>query len=270
MEQLVAELQKRSCEVNLVSPLFSLTEILHDDWWQTFIDTDVLYYRTGLGDAPRAELRRRLVGSAVRCVNAEAIANQLLSNKVYQAIEVLREAVVPVPKTMFGRGHEYHSIVAQIGTPFVLKAAQGIQGQKVVLVTTEVEYTKHAAELSGDILMQAFIPNSGDFRVFVVGGTTRAIFKRVPKHGDFRANMSQGGSGESVTDEGLRRVLAEYAESVVRTLGLEIAGIDLMQHKETGELYFIESNINPGWKGLDETLGTNMAATIAEYLLLKQ
>ncbi|MCU0678294.1 MAG: hypothetical protein MUF19_01755 [Candidatus Pacebacteria bacterium] len=269
MEQLVAELKNRNCEVNLVNPLFSLTDIVDDNWWKTYTDTDILYYRTGLGDAPRTELWRRLSTTSVRCLNAEALANQLLSNKVYQAIQILKAGLVPVPKTIFGRGHSYQGIVNQIGAPFVLKAAQGIQGEKVLCIATEGEYNDSVTQLSGDILMQEYIPNSGDYRVFVVGGVTKAIFKRVPKQGDFRANMSQGGSGEPVNNEDLRTQLSQFAESIVSTLNLEIAGIDLMQHKETGKLYFIESNINPGWKGLDETLGTTMAATIADYLLLK-
>jgi glutathione synthase/RimK-type ligase-like ATP-grasp enzyme len=65
----------------------------------------------------------------------------------------------------------------------------------------------------------------------------------------------------------LRHNLSQYAEAVAKKLKLEIAGIDLMQHAESGQLYFIESNVNPGWKGLDETLGTKMAVTIADYIL---
>ena len=267
IRRLAEELTHRGNSVQIINPLFSLQDVFRDEWWRTYTDTDVLYYRTGLGDAPRTELTRRLLDTNVRCINKVAIDHHLLSNKVYQAIQVLRAGNVPVPKTYFGRGHIYAELVKSLGQKFVLKAAQGIQGKKVTLITNEQEYNDSVQQLSGDILMQEFIPNTGDFRVFIIGGVTQAIFKRIPKDGDFRANMSQGGRGEIVTDVRLRTLLSQYAESVATLIGLDVAGIDLMQHSITGELYFIESNVNPGWKGLDETLGTNMAATLADFIL---
>lgn len=267
MVELAQELTVRGCEVTITNPLFRVEDLVNDSWWEPYTDTDVLYYRTGLGDAPRSELWNRIKNTHVRSINAEALSNQLLSNKVYQAIQVLRDGLVPLPKTLFGRGHAHESVVSQIGAPFVLKAAQGIQGKKVSLIKNAAAYNECIEDLVGDILMQAYIPNTGDYRVFVVGGTTRAIFKRVPKEGDFRANMSQGGRGEAVVDEDVRTQLSHYAEAVARQLKLDIVGIDLMQHQENGQIYFIESNVNPGWKGLDETLGTKMAATIAEFIV---
>ena len=57
------------------------------------------------------------------------------------------------------------------------------------------------------------------------------------------------------------------ATAVVAALELDIAGVDIIRHRETGELYFIEANVNPGWKGLDEALGCNTSAHIADWFL---
>jgi len=263
--QLGAALQDQGCLVQILNPSFALSDLFDDAFWEPYIGCDVLYYRTGFGDAARTVLAGKLAHLSVRAVNRAVIQNQLLANKVYQAIHA-RAVDVAVPGTLVGR-HTFADVVAALGPRFVLKAANGIQGDKVFLVDSEAEYRARLEHLFGDVLCQEFVPNTGDYRVFVVGGEVVGIYKRVPVDGDFRANMSLGGRGEVVSDAKLRSELGAMAVAVANELQLDIAGIDIIQHTETGRLYFIEANINPGWKGLDETLGTDTSGVIADWMV---
>jgi glutathione synthase/RimK-type ligase-like ATP-grasp enzyme len=60
------------------------------------------------------------------------------------------------------------------------------------------ELTKIVAELEKTaqaIVIREFIPNDGDVRVFCVGYKVIGAMKRSPKTGEFRSNISLGGTG---------------------------------------------------------------------------
>lgn len=263
MHSLTDELQKRGVEVSFPSRLPGLDEI-DDAFWEQYSDADLLYYRTGLGDALKFELSKK-IGPNIRVINREVLNNALLSNKLYQALQA-QKVGVKIPVTVPNRNN-FAELKNKLGVPFVLKGTNGIQGKEVFLIKDEEGYLSTHGTIKGDVLSQEMIPNDGDYRVFVVGGKVSDIFKRVPVAGDFKANISQGGSGIPVVDEELREKLSEMALKITNQLKLDIAGIDIIRHSETGELYFIESNVNPGWKGLDEALGENTAAKIADWFV---
>jgi len=118
----------------------------------------------------------------------------------------------------------------------------------------------------GDIVIQKFIPNDGDYRVFMLGGEVYKVFKRVAQNNDFKNNMSLGAKGEAVNDPELLEQLGSMAATVVKAMDIEIGGVDIIKSATNGELYFLEVNINPGWRGLDATLGTDTAEAVADYL----
>ncbi len=266
LSQLTEELQGRGHEVTLISPSIAVQDFLSEDFWAPYTQADVVYYRTGFGDGARLGLFEKLREVGVAIINASALQNTLLSNKIHQAVRAQKIGVL-VPETLIGRGRSYSTIVERLGLPFILKAAEGIQGKKVFLITSETEYQEHIDDLDGDILMQKFIPNEGDFRVFVVGGQVRAIFQRIPKPGDFRANISQGGSGRPVPAGELYDALSQIAVAITKAQQLDIAGIDIMQSTATGELFFIEANVNPGWKGLEAALGSRVTNHVADFIV---
>jgi RimK family alpha-L-glutamate ligase len=86
-----------------------------------------------------------------------------------------------------------------------------------------------------------------DLRVYVVGGKVLGAMRRTAPEGDFRANITGGGTGSSfeVTPE------IEYlAIETARILGLSIAGVDLLFGK-TG-FVVCEANSNPGFQGFEK------------------
>jgi RimK family alpha-L-glutamate ligase len=265
IKKLATELAARNHEVIISSPSLSIDSLSSDEFWGDYTDVDVVYYRTGFGDAARMVLYQKLKEKNIKMVNEPWLQNVLISNKAHQAI-VAKIENITIPNTLIGRNHSFSVIEERLGCPFILKAAHGIQGNKVFLINSESEYLSELEKIEGDVLIQEYIQNDGDYRVFVVNGSVLAIFKRVPKSGDFRANIAQGGTGEEVPRGELYDQLSDFALRMSKAIKLDIVGMDIMVSQKTGELVFIEANVNPGWKGLEEALGVSITGQIADYI----
>jgi RimK family alpha-L-glutamate ligase len=103
-----------------------------------------------------------------------------------------------------------------------------------------------------------------DLRVLVVGGKVIGAMKRTAPDGDFRANITNGGTGEKfpLTDE------IEYiARETAKCLSLDIAGVDLLFDKRGFRV--CEANSNPGFSGFETYCEIDVADVITEYVRFK-
>ncbi len=89
-----------------------------------------------------------------------------------------------------------------------------------------------------------------DIPAIVIGDKVVSAMERTGKK-DFRANLSQGGSGRNVLNE-LTEKEKTLCVQAAKACGLEFAGIDFIRNKE-GQSLFIEANGNPGEKIIDVT-----------------
>lgn len=115
-------------------------------------------------------------------------------------------------------------------------------------------------------LIQEFIPNDGDFRLFVVGYETLGGFKRKPKEEKLVLNKSVGKS------EGLQVVpedVVKMANRAAKAVEVEVAGIDLIRDNRTGKVYVVEVNEAPEFKIFEKRTGKNAVEAVLEYLKLK-
>lgn len=117
---------------------------------------------------------------------------------------------------------------------------------------------------SPSFLIREFIPNDGDIRVFVIGYKALGAMKRTPKEGDFRSNISRGGFGTKF-DLDSNPQIKTIAEKMAILNQSEIAGVDIIIHKETGVPYVLEINRGPQFAGLEKFTGVNAAKAIIEY-----
>jgi glutathione synthase/RimK-type ligase-like ATP-grasp enzyme len=85
--------------------------------------------------------------------------------------------------------------------------------------------------------------------------------KRIGPKGDFRANISNGGTGEkfNITPE-----IDFIARETARVLNLHIAGIDLLFDND--KFVVCEANSAPGFKGFEKYCGVDIAEIIVEYI----
>lgn len=153
------------------------------------------------------------------------------------------------------------------GYPCIVKTTHSRKGRGVGLVMTPVDLSLFFSQHVCDhvcFVVREFIPNDGDLRVLVIGGRVLGALHRRPKAGDFRANISQGGSG-SVFDLATRPDIVAMAEHAASMCGLAIAGVDIMLHRETGEVYLLEVNESPQIEGFETYTGINAAGAMIEY-----
>lgn len=267
--RLTEEIEKISdAKIEYIHPKLDSRCANDEQFWDRVLNCDILYYRSGMGLSLKNELAKRVNKKKVFIVNKNFVTNPLISNKLYQQLQLNNEELY-IPFTLYGYGYDFEEIKQKIGVPFILKKAVGMQGKGVFLINTREEYENQRCSLEGDLLIQKFICNSGDFRVLILDGQVIEIFKRVPSKNNFRANIAQGGYGEIVTDVTLRKELSAIALKVARVFDLDLIGIDLIQSTIDGKIYFIEANENPGWKGIEKFTGTNISRILAEWLISK-
>jgi ribosomal protein S6--L-glutamate ligase len=184
------------------------------------------------------------------------------------AQQLLARAHVGLPVT--GYAHATMDIDGLLdvvgGPPVVIKLLEGTQGLGVVLAET-----RKAAEsvigafrqLDANILVQEYIkevqgcrrPRLRDRRQ---GGRRHASYGAP---GDFRSNLHRGGSAESI-----RLTPGERATAVkaARTVGLNLAGVDMLQ-SDRGPLV-LEVNSSPGLEGIERASGVDVASRVIEFI----
>jgi ribosomal protein S6--L-glutamate ligase len=112
-------------------------------------------------------------------------------------------------------------------------------------------------------LVQEYIRESHgqDIRAFVVGGKVVASMRRKAKGSEFRSNFHLGGEVERLD---ISEKYAEIACKAANVLGLEIAGVDMLE-SDRGPLV-LEVNSSPGLEGIEAASGVNVASRIIDNL----
>ena len=185
------------------------------------------------------------------CVNtSDAIAN---SRDKLRSLQILAEAGINMPITGFAsHTKDIEGVIESVGsTPLIMKLLQCTQGQGIVLAETRkaAESVMSAfRQLDADIMVQEFIKESAgtDIRAFVVGSKVVASMKRNAPEGEFRSNVHRGSTIQNIT---LTNEESLIAVNAAKTLGLSIAGVDLMR-SERGPL-ILEVNSSPGLQGIE-------------------
>lgn len=150
------------------------------------------------------------------------------------------------------------------GYPLVVKTCKGSFGSGVYLANNRKELLNKLTELSpnGTIVQQFVSETVGtDVRVQVVGGKAVAAMRRTAKDGDFRANITNGGTAKGITPTAEQVALAV---SAANALGLDFAGVDLLDGDD-GKPVVCEVNSNAHFVNLYNACGVNVADAIMEY-----
>ncbi len=116
--------------------------------------------------------------------------------------------------------------------------------------------------IRGVYYLQRTISHGGrDIRAFVVGDrVVGAIERRSPDAGpQWRTNYSRGGTVRALT---LSPGWTELAVRAARAVGADYAGVDLLP-AEDGTVYALEVNAIPGWRGVQEATGIDVADELA-------
>lgn len=185
-----------------------------------------------------------------------------------RSMQLLSTAGLGMPKTTFTNfSNDSSEIIKQVGgVPVVIKLLEGTQGLGVVLAETKKAASSVIEAFNGlkaRVIVQEFIEEAkgADIRALVVGDQVVGAMKRQGQEGEFRSNLHRGGKAEIVN---LSPEEKEAAIVATKTLGLKVAGVDMLQSAR-GPL-ILEVNSSPGLKGIELATGIDIAGKIIEYV----
>lgn len=232
---------------------------------------ELVLCRFGAGILPfQLAVLRQFEQIGIPCVNQSESIN-IVRDKL-RTSQILAQYHLPIPKTMMVRWPIDDGLVEQqIGFPCVIKVVTGSYGEGVYLCERKRDYKKLMEFIDNlgnkkTLIVQQYMNHriGEDLRVYVVGGKVLGAMKRTAPDGDFRANITNGGTGENYPiDEQIEYMALETA----KVLGLDIAGIDLL-FTETGYVV-CEANSNPGFIGFEKYCNVDIADRITEYIRYK-
>jgi ribosomal protein S6--L-glutamate ligase len=168
-----------------------------------------------------------------------------------RALQLLSRFGLDIPRTAMCR---YRDEVAQVvehvgGLPCIIKLIQGTQGVGVMIASTMDE-------------VQGMLDTFWDLgqEILVIGDRVVAAMRRQARTGEFRSNIHRGGKARAVT---LPREYAEAAVKAARVIGLEVAGVDMLESRTGPKI--MEVNSSPGFEGLERATKKDIARMYVEH-----
>lgn len=209
---------------------------------------------------------RQFQEMGVFCANtAHGISN---SRDKLRSLQILSRHQIGIPRTTFVRDRKdvLPAIHRVGGAPVVIKLIEGTQGIGVLLAES-IKAAESIIELlqsqKQNVLIQKFVAESKgkDIRAFVVGDRVVAAMRRVAQGQEFRSNVHRGGIAEAVElDEHYR----ETAVRAAQILGLQVAGVDMLEGKNGPQI--MEVNSSPGLEGIETATGLDIAGAVIDYV----
>ena len=182
---------------------------------------------------------------------------------------LLQEAGLPVPDTVVCEHAEDAVDAIRHFGDAIVKPIFGSMGHGMVRVSDpEVGFRicRSLEQVNSVFYVQRAIAHDGrDLRAFVVGGQVLGAIERRAPAGEWRTNVSRGGTARAVTLPAAWSALALEAAAVV---GADYAGVDLLP-AEDGRVYVLEVNGIPGWQGLQEATGLDVAGAIVDHVVAR-
>ena len=179
---------------------------------------------------------------------------------------LLHEAGLPTPDTVVcERADEAMAAIAEMGE-VVIKPLFGSLGHGIVRVSdpdVAFRIVTTLEQVRVVFYVQRAIDHGGcDVRAFVVGERVVGSIERQARDGDWRTNVSRGAAARPFT---LPPAWESLAIRAAQAVGADYAGVDLLTSRD-GEVFVVEVNGIPGWRGLQRATGVDVAATIVEHL----
>lgn len=199
----------------------------------------------------------------------QASAFQLARDK-WLSLAQLAAAGIPLPDSqLHGELVSGRRAVNFSQTPLVVKTLSGSQGVGVMLaenVSTAAALVETLQAGKINTLQQHFVAEAAgqDVRAFVIGDKVVAAMQRRGKAGEFRANIAQGGEAQTIQLTVEEQALALRAS---KTIGLDVAGVDLIRSKNG--LMVLEINASPGLEMIEYVSRAPIADMMIAHLFTK-
>ncbi len=212
----------------------------------------------------RVDTLHRLEEDGVRVMNSARAIERTVDKSWTSAI--LARGGLPTPETIIcERADDAFEAFRALGGDVVVKPLFGSMGLGMSRVSDEDmawRVFRVVETVRGVYYLQKFVPHEGrDVRVFVVGDKVLGAMQRSAP--GWRTNFSRGGKAAPIE---LPAELASLAVKAAALVGAEYAGVDLLPSSD-GSVYVLEVNGIPGWEGLQQATGIDVAGAVIAQLL---
>jgi len=213
----------------------------------------------------RVDALHRLEDRGVRVMNSPRAIERTV-DKFWTSV-LLEQCGVPTPETVVCDNAEEAAVAFRALGDVIVKPLFGSMGLGMVRVSDEemaFRVFRTIEQIRGVYYLQRTINHEGvDIRAFVVGGRVLgAIERRAP---GWRTNLARGGTARSVA---LSEEWSALAVRAAAAVGADYAGVDLLADSN-GKVYVLEVNGIPGWRGLQEATGIDVAGRLVDFLALQ-
>ncbi len=179
---------------------------------------------------------------------------------------LLHEAGLPTPETVVcERAADAMPAVLRLGD-VVIKPLFGSMGHGIVRVSDPdlaFRVITTLESLRAVFYVQRAVDHGGrDVRAFVIGGRVVGAIERRARADQWRTNVTLGGAAVPFELPPAWERLALRAAEIVNA---EYAGVDLLPARD-GEVFVLEVNGIPGWQGLSQATGADVAGAIVDHL----
>ena len=180
---------------------------------------------------------------------------------------LLGEAGLPTPETVVCEGMDEAMGAVELFGDAVIKPLFGSMGHGLVRVSdrdSAYRVIRALVQIRAVFYVQRIVSRERrDVRAFVVGDRVVAAIERQAAPHEWRSNVSRGGTATACDLPGQWASLACRAAQVV---GADYAGVDLMPVTD-GSAFVLEVNGIPGWEGLQQATGVDVAGALVDHLV---
>jgi RimK family alpha-L-glutamate ligase len=184
----------------------------------------------------------------------------------FYTTSLLQDAGLPTPETVVCEEAAEAMNAVRTMRDVVIKPIFGSMGHGLIRVSDPdlaFRVVRSLEQLRSVFYVQRVIDHAGcDIRVFVVGGRVLGAIERRAADGDWRTNVTRGAAARSFA---LPPAWEELALRAAAAIGADYAGVDLLPSRD-GEVFVLEVNGIPGWQGLQQATGIDVAGTIVGHL----
>ncbi|HEU4680146.1 MAG TPA: RimK family alpha-L-glutamate ligase, partial [Gemmatimonadales bacterium] len=210
----------------------------------------------------RVDALHRLEDRGVRVVNSPRAIERTVDK--FWTSALLEQCGVPTPETIICDNPEEALAGFRMLSDVIVKPLFGSMGLGMVRVSDEemaFRVFRTLEQIRGVYYLQRAIEHDGvDIRAFVIGGRVVGAIERKSK--GWRTNLARGGTARAITLTDEWSALAVRATAAV---GADYAGVDLLAGRN-GATYVLEVNGIPGWRGLQEATGLDVAGRLIDFL----
>jgi RimK family alpha-L-glutamate ligase len=214
----------------------------------------------------RVDALHRLEDRGTRVVNSPRAIERTVDK--FWTSTLLEQCGIPTPETVVCDDPEEAFGAYRTLGDVIVKPLFGSMGLGMVRVSDEemaFRVFRTIEQIRGVYYIQRTVDHDGtDIRAFVLGGRVIAAIER--RASGWRTNLARGGTARSLSLSERHSALAVRAAAAV---GANYAGVDLVTGRD-GLTYVIEVNGIPGWRGLQEATGLDIAGRLVDYLAQAQ